>query len=187
MQRSLWPNPQHQALLQTCCSQSCSSGGWLHTEIEKSDRGFLKKRSEREHTLNDYIHWHKLLYTDVNICAIYVTFGVSEFSTEELWQLAIFNTKACYCHLVCRQHEAWFNKAEFLQFPVSKPPTAFPGTLTYMWDSYFSLWYITKSFRTEMAVFPSKFIHSTEKQLTMPSKTEKKNKYNKYSSSGPVT
>lgn len=35
---------------------------------------------------------------------------------------------------MCRQHEAMFNKAltGFLQFPVSKPPTVFPGALTYI-------------------------------------------------------
>lgn len=46
---------------------------------------------------------------------------------------------------MCRQHDALFNKAltELLQLPVNKPPTVFPGALTYIeWahqagDSYF--------------------------------------------------
>lgn len=99
MQWSLWPNPQHQALLQTCCSQSCSSAGWLslkHTEEEKSERGFSKRGNERGERERDrvimviYIDTHTVLY--VKICAVFLEFqsfpqkssGNKPFSTQRL-------------------------------------------------------------------------------------------------------
>lgn len=112
----------------------------------------------------------------LHMCCEFWTFSV--LYRRVVWEQAFFfNTKACYCHLMCRQHEALFNKA-LTEFPVSKPPTAFPGTLTYIERVHqsgeadtFKYWCDEICF----AVFPSQFIHSTEKRALKTGKTSTMN------------
>ncbi len=80
-------------------------------QTQASKKGEMREVSERQQNHNGYTHWHTHTHTVlyVKICAVFLEF--QRFPLKSNGNKPFFNTKACYCHLMCRQHEALFNKA----------------------------------------------------------------------------
>lgn len=116
----LWPGPPHQALLQTCCSQSCSSAGWLalkHREGEKIRKIIFNTGKIRGKNHNDFT-WYRNIQLCIwtHVVGFWCSWG-HQRRVEASSDRRFVRTTVDYCHETCRL---------FLLFPLRKSSTAFP-------------------------------------------------------------